>query len=275
MGFVRADGVIMDTTALVIDSHRIRRDGEMWCLTDLWRAAGTPKDRRPVDWLKTESAQSFIDFIGDSLKVASGHVEGISVVRTVRGGDSPGTWAHWQLALAYAKWVDHAFHARVNEVYAAYKAGLLVSRSDDRDELIRLTLRIKALDEGSRASVWDRELKLELARLRGIDWTGAGVEPKGLAFPYGRVWRIVLGDTVYEELKRRNPHPRDGSLHAAWLQEQRYELVRALDMVRVLDCARECSTWGEFESRLRGVFRRAPIQLRLVAGATKRRLAAG
>jgi hypothetical protein len=247
-------------TALAIDGHNIRRDGEMWCLTDLWRAAGSPKDRRPVDWLRGETAQSFIEFLADSQGVEKSHF-----LRNDRGnprkGEGGATWAHWQLAIAYAKWIDHAFHARVNEVYAAYKAGLLVSRSDDRDELIRLTLRMSALEE-DRVSVWDRELKSELARLRRIKWDGHGVEPKGLTFPYGRVWRIVLGDTTYEELKRRNPYPRESSLHQQWLQEQRYELARR-DMIRVLDTARECTSWTEFENALRAKFRRAPMQLKL------------
>lgn len=253
-----------NSTALVIDGRDIRRSGEEWSLTDLWHAAGSPRDKRPVDWLRTDAARMFVEFIEDSLKVAGGHVGDFSAVRTVRGGDTPGTWAHWQIALAYAKSISHEFHARVNEVYAAYRAGLLVSRGDDAAELVRLSLRLNAIEQG-RKSVWDIELKLELARLRKIEWDGAGAEPKGLAFAYGRTWRVILGDTVYEELKKRNPHPREGSLHGEWLQDRRYELVKDSDMVRVLDCARRCTGWTQFEDDLRGVFRRAPTQLRLVA----------
>lgn len=255
-------------SALVIDGHSIRRDGEMWCLTDLWRAAGSPKDRRPVDYLRTDAARMFVEFIEDSLKVGGAHSQEFAVIRNVKPnpktGEAASTWAHWQISIAYAGYVSPAFKARVHEVYAAYQAGLLISRSDDRDELIRLNLRMAALEEG-RASLWDRELKLELCRLRGIDWNGTGREPKGLMLPYGRVWRIVLGDTTYEELKRRNPYPREGSLHAQWLQEQRYMLA-GRDMIRVLDTARRCTSWTEFENELRGVFRRAPTQLRLIAG---------
>ncbi len=249
------------STALVIDSHAIRRDGDMWCLTDLWRAAAQPQ-LRPAEWLRTDAAKMFVEFIGDSLNVASAHIEKHAVVRVVRGGKDPATWSHWQIALAYAKALSPAFHARVNDVYRAYLAGTLVPRRDDREEIIRLTLRMSAL-EGGRASVWDRELKSELARLRRIKWDGVGLEPKGLTFPYGRVWRIVLGDTTYEELKRLNPYPRGVSLHQQWLQDQRYQLAQR-DMVRVLDCARRCSRWTEFEDELRSNFRRAPTQLRLV-----------
>lgn len=264
----------MDSTALVIDSHAIRRDGDMWCLTDLWRAAGSPVDKRPAEWLRKDGA-AFVEFVRDSQTMALSHSPEnkafSDVVRTTKGNPQtrtpPETWAHWQIAIAYAKYLSHALHARVNEVYAAYKAGLLVSRSDDRDELLRLNLRIAALEEG-RPSLWDRELKRELARLRKIKWDGTGSEPKGLMFAYGRTWRIVLGDTTYEALKARNPYPRDGSLHAQWLQDQRYQLA-GRDMIRVLDCARRCTTWTQFEDDLRAVFKRAPTQLRLVAGKAR------
>lgn len=128
---------------------------------------------------------------------------------------------------------------------------------------MRLSLRLERLEQGV-DSVWDMELKLELARLRKIQWDGRGIEPKGLSFAYGRTWRIILGDAVYAALKQRNPHPRDGSLHAAWLQEQRYQLAKREDLVIALVLARRCTRWREYESEMRGHFRRAPIQLRLV-----------
>jgi hypothetical protein len=245
--------------ALVIDSHRIRRDGEMWCLTDLWRAAGSPAGQRPANWLRKEGS-TFVEFLRTTLDVPQGHIVKAAKKGGVGGGGD--TWAHWQIGIAYAGYLSPAFKARVQEIFAAYKAGLLVSSSSDREELIRLTLRTTAL-EAERMSVWDRDLKSELARLRGIKWDGRGVEPKGLTFPYGRVWRIVLGDTTYEELKQRNPYPRDSSVHQQWLQEQRYEIAKR-DMVRVLDTARRCVGWTEFETDLRSVFRRSPTQLRLI-----------
>lgn len=258
------------TTALVIDTHAVRRDGEMWCLTDLWRAAGAPK-LRPAKWLETDTAQMFVDFIRDSVGVAVG-----DILRNVRGnprsGDGGSTWAHWQIALAYAKALSPAFHARVNEVYRAFAAGLLVARapSSVERELVDLSLRFKALEEG-RKSVWSTELNLELARLRRIDWAGNGAEPQPLAIAYGRTWRIILGDVVYEELKRRNPNPREGSLHSQWLQDRRYELAKDSDMAITLVIARRCTRWTEFENELRAAFRRAPIQLHLVAGNKRRR----
>ena len=251
---------------LVVDGNSIRTDGDMWCLTDLWRAAGGPKEKRPANWLRKDGA-SFVEFLGDSLNVPRGHN---SICRAKRGvtGD---TWAHWQIALAYAKALSHAFHARVNEVYRAFTAGQLVPLpSAEHNELVRLSLRIKALGSADYESVWDLELKLELARLRRIDWTGNGAEPKGLAFAYGRTWRIILGDRVYEELKRRNPYPRDGALHGQWLTAERTRVTRREDLVIALVLARRSSRWSEYEQEMRSHFRRTPIQLRLVASRDMR-----
>ena len=105
-------------TALTIGPHAVRRDGDMWCLTDLWRAAGAPNGVRPSNWLRKEG-EGFASFLRDSLDVPQGHI-----VKTRRiAGAAPGgeTWAHWQLALAYAKALSPEFHARVNDVYGGRK----------------------------------------------------------------------------------------------------------------------------------------------------------
>lgn len=253
----------MLTSELTIGSHGVRRDGDMWCLTDMWRAAGGPRTHRPVDYLRTAEFKTFAEFIAVSADVSISHV-----AKTRRiGGSTPGgeSWAHWQLAMAYAKWISHEFHARVNEVYRAFMAGQLVPRSD---EAIRLALRIKALDAKDYESAWDDELKLELARLRKVSgWTPGrnnGPEPKGLAFAYGRTWRIILGDAVYDELKARNPSPQYGSLHGQWIRDERMRLIKREDMVVTMFIARRATKWTEYEREMRSHFRRAPVQLRLV-----------
>jgi hypothetical protein len=254
------------SAALTIDGRPIRREGsaphERWCLTDLWTAAGKPK-LRPAEWLRKEGA-TFVEFIAASLDMADGHIR--KSKPNPSAGDPGSLWAHWQIALAYAKALSPAFHARVNEVYRAYTAGLLTPREVAAEqELVRLSLLTRAFTAGPRRA-WDLELKLELARLRRVDWDGRGAEPKGLAFAYGRTWRVILGDAVYEEMKRRNPEPRDGTLHGQWLQEQRFSVVKDSDMVIALVLARRCTRWTEYENEMRAHFRRTPIQLRLVTG---------
>lgn len=250
---------------LMIGPHAIRRDGEMWCITDLWRAGSAPKDKRPADYARTAECSSFSDFLRLSPEVRNSHVW--KTRRIQAGGE---TWAHWQLAMAYAKWISHTFHARVNDVYRAFISGELAVRDP---EAIRLALRIERLDSADYESAWDTELKLELARLRKVvGWTpgpGNGSEPQAMALAYGKTWRIILGDAVYDELKLRNPHPRDGSLHGQWIRDERLRLIRREDMVVTMFIARRATRWADYEREMRSHFRRSPIQLQLVRGAER------
>ncbi len=244
---------------LVVGSHAIRRDGEMWCLTDMWKAGGAPKDRKAYEWLRGADAQRFVEFLQDSSESGNSR---LTKTRKIGGGGGE-TWAHWQLAMAYAKWLNPEFHARVNDVYRAYTSGQLVPRDD---EAIRLALRLERMAHSDYESAWDVEVKLELGRLKKVKgWTpGEGSEPQQMAHAYGRTWRIVLGDAVYEELKRRNPHPRGGSLHGQWLRDERIRLMKREDMVLTLFIARRSTRWSDYEREMRTHFRRSPIQLRLV-----------
>ncbi|QTA85827.1 KilA-N domain-containing protein [Desulfonema magnum] len=44
------------------------------------------------------------------------------ISKTTRGRNG-GTYAHWQIALAYAKYLSHELHMHVNEVYMRYRSG--------------------------------------------------------------------------------------------------------------------------------------------------------
>jgi hypothetical protein len=59
----------------------------------------------------------FIETVAGTLNVRSEHI-----MKTKRGKGG-GTFAHWQIALAYAKYLSPALHMQVNEVYARYKSG--------------------------------------------------------------------------------------------------------------------------------------------------------
>ncbi len=94
---------------LVYEGELIRRRDEKLNLTDMWRAAGADPNKRPAEWARKEGAP-FIDFIAEGSNVAVGHI-----IEAERGRDG-GTWAHWQVGLAYAKYLSPAFHAWCNEV---------------------------------------------------------------------------------------------------------------------------------------------------------------
>lgn len=94
---------------LTLNNQVIRDRGEMLSLTDMWKAAGGDEAKRPANWARKDGA-SFIDHMKDVLNVPHGHI--LSGER----GRTGQTFAHWQIALAYAKYLSPAFHAACNVV---------------------------------------------------------------------------------------------------------------------------------------------------------------
>ncbi|MFL7903610.1 KilA-N domain-containing protein [Azospirillum argentinense] len=97
------------------------RDG-MLNMTDMWKAAGSPDGRAPADWRALESTKEFVAHI------EAAFVAGKSGIETRKGGGGRGvgggaTWAHWQIGMAYAKYLSHEFHAWCNSVVRAHMEG--------------------------------------------------------------------------------------------------------------------------------------------------------
>lgn len=97
-------------SSLTYNNVVIKERDDMLSLTDMWRAAGAEESRRPVDWLRLASTEAFVDHI--SSIVGKSHDE---IIQTVRGTDA-GTWAHWQIGMAYAKYLSPNFHVWCNQV---------------------------------------------------------------------------------------------------------------------------------------------------------------
>jgi len=102
---------------LYFKSQAIREDGEFLCLTDMWRAAGSDENRRPVIWLRQDATQQFAEYLAAEQKVTLDHLSRAEL------GRNGSTWAHWQLAMAYAKYLSPEFHAWCNEVVRAVMQG--------------------------------------------------------------------------------------------------------------------------------------------------------
>jgi hypothetical protein len=106
--------------------HPIHLDlgSAMVSLTDLWRAAGSPNGLKPSQWRSNIATQRFAEYIRESLKVSGRSTEGnTDVFRTTVGGNNPHTWAHWQMALAYAQDLSPAFRAWCGEVLRHHMEG--------------------------------------------------------------------------------------------------------------------------------------------------------
>lgn len=66
--------------------------------------------KRPVDWLRLEETAAYTKAMAGALglesKVSQNH---FGLVRSSRGGKSPGTWLHPKLAVRFAQWLDVRF----------------------------------------------------------------------------------------------------------------------------------------------------------------------
>lgn len=91
---------------LTILNNSIRQSDNLYSLTDLHRASGGEQKHKPVLFLSNQQTKELI------LEIESESKVGIptSVVKTVRGGKNPSTYACEELVLAYATWISPKFH---------------------------------------------------------------------------------------------------------------------------------------------------------------------
>jgi len=93
----------------------------------MWKAEGEDKARQPANWLASADAQKFIEFMEE----VNPRISGTALVYTKKGGKNPGTWAHWQIALAYARYLSPEFHAYCNSIVRAHMEGKLTTRQPE------------------------------------------------------------------------------------------------------------------------------------------------
>lgn len=93
-------------SSLTILNNSIRQLDNLYSLTDLHRVSGGEQKHKPVLFLSNQQTKELISEIEIEGKV------GIptSVVKTVRGGKNPSTYACEELMLAYAMWISPKFH---------------------------------------------------------------------------------------------------------------------------------------------------------------------
>ncbi|MFG1429171.1 KilA-N domain-containing protein [Roseixanthobacter glucoisosaccharinicivorans] len=123
----------MARSPLSFNGVEIRDRSEMLSLTDMWKAAGSPEHKRPAEWARKEGAE-FIAFLADAHNVAHSHI--------IKGerGRSGATFAHWQIALAYAKALSPEFHMQCNVVIRERmegKATAAIVTGETADEISR------------------------------------------------------------------------------------------------------------------------------------------
>lgn len=102
--------------ALVYSGFPIRDRGEMLSLTDMWRASGSDDSKRPYEWSRKEGA-AFIE------AVALAHNTPVERIYSAARGKGGATFAHWQIGIAYAKYLSHDFHMWCNTIVRQHMEG--------------------------------------------------------------------------------------------------------------------------------------------------------
>lgn len=111
---------VANKTLPVICGVDINTDEEgRFNLNALHKASGMGESKEPNKWLRNKQTQELISELSANLSVAQ------EVIKTVKGGISPGTFAHEILAVEYAGWVSASFRLQVNQTFLDFKAGKL------------------------------------------------------------------------------------------------------------------------------------------------------
>jgi len=113
---------------LVYGGKPIRRRGGLLNLTTMWRATGRLPGCHPAEWLTQPETKRFIRHLRTTVPATHAamiaDIAGLTSIRHIdpdfllvrTHGRKRGTWAHWQIALTYAKVLDPTFHAWCNDV---------------------------------------------------------------------------------------------------------------------------------------------------------------
>lgn len=105
----------MNNALTVIGKSPLRRNHDgLISLTDIFKASGENQNKSPLEWARFAGNQ-FIEFVAENLNTGKSRI-----YKTTRGKGG-GTYAHWQIALAYAKYLSHDLHMQVNEAYMRFK----------------------------------------------------------------------------------------------------------------------------------------------------------
>lgn len=112
--------------ALVYGGVVISERGEMLSLTDMWKAAGSPKTKRPSDWKKDSGRMEFLRHIAAFLNTLP------EVIWVGEKGVGGATFAHWHVALAYARYLSPDFERWCNDVVRRHMTGESIEETAPR-----------------------------------------------------------------------------------------------------------------------------------------------
>ena len=91
--------------------ENIGRHGDMFSLTDLWKAAGCQNNKEPAKWQRLPETDKFIESVCKFSNVQKSHI-----IKSARGNGG-GTSGVRQILLEYAQYLDSDLAVLVNEVF--------------------------------------------------------------------------------------------------------------------------------------------------------------
>lgn len=152
--FSSNDKPLVTASGLTYQGQPIHERGEMLSLTDMWRAAGGTDSQRPAKWLEIDATQQFVEYLKSTVRTGDSEL-----IQALNESGTWHTWAHWQIAMAYAKYLSPEFHSWCNQVVRDHMEGRMVpvqtmgaiiSLSDAafREMMLPMTAGISALLEG-------------------------------------------------------------------------------------------------------------------------------
>ena len=100
---------------LLLNNITIDQIDDKFSLTDVWKAAGSPPNKKPYRWLRIESACEMVNYF---------NMAGESPLKTVKGKYG-GTYGTKPLVYDYAAYLDVEFKLMVYKVFDDYIAGKL------------------------------------------------------------------------------------------------------------------------------------------------------
>lgn len=119
-----------------LDGQRVSLKGEMVSLTGLWKAAGSDPSKQPAKWRELPSTKEFAAHVADVVLRKSE-----DEIFTVARGRNAQTFAHWHIAMSYARYLDPAFAVRCNEIVRTHMEHRLAPASDFPAELMEMIKR--------------------------------------------------------------------------------------------------------------------------------------
>lgn len=124
------------------------------------------------------------------------------IYQTKRGRYGGGTWAHWQIGLAYAQYLNPELHRQVNEIYARYKTG-------------DPSLAAEIIDNQTDAKSAEWLASRAIGKVTRLEFTGClrdhNVRGNGYARCTNAIYEPVLGGTA-KELKAQKGLPTKANL---------------------------------------------------------------